>query len=170
MGTYARRWTDDDGVTRYTAAPNEISLVDLPCLPQAVFEMVKVDGSREWRRFAKDAGDIAQLAQILGQLEELKGTLILHANEDGAPAEAIAQLHVLIEQAHGILHALVAGEDAAASEAPAATPAKRAAAMFNKDITGDDLDRVQCLHDTAVDLGAACGAQKSAGRRTRQKA
>ncbi len=120
-GTYARRWTDDDGVTRYTAAPSEISLVDLPCLPQAVFEMVKADGSREWRRFAKDADDIAQLAQILGQLEELKGTLILHANEDGAPAEAIAQLRVLVEQAQGILQTLVAGEDAPASDTPAAT-------------------------------------------------
>ena len=25
-GTYTRRWTDDDGLTRYTAAPSEISL------------------------------------------------------------------------------------------------------------------------------------------------
>ncbi len=132
-GTYARRWTDDDGLTRYTAAPSEISLVDLPCLPQARFEMVKADGSREWRRFAKDAGEIAQLAQILGQLEELKGTLILHANEDGAPAEAIAQLHALVEQAQGILQTLVVGEDAPTSEAPPVTPAKRAVAEFDKD-------------------------------------
>jgi hypothetical protein len=33
-GAYERRWTDGEGFTRYTAAPNEISLVDLPCLPQ----------------------------------------------------------------------------------------------------------------------------------------
>ena len=31
-GRYARRWTDGDGATRYTAEPHEISLVDLPCL------------------------------------------------------------------------------------------------------------------------------------------
>jgi hypothetical protein len=61
--------------------------------------MVKADGSRVWRRFAKDEGEIAQLAQILGQLEELKGTLLLHANEDCAPAETIAQLHMLVQQA-----------------------------------------------------------------------
>jgi hypothetical protein len=37
-GNYERRWTDSEGKARYTAAPNEISLVDLPCLPQATFE------------------------------------------------------------------------------------------------------------------------------------
>jgi hypothetical protein len=37
-GAYERRWTDCDGKVRYTAAPTEISLVDLPCLPQATFE------------------------------------------------------------------------------------------------------------------------------------
>ena len=50
-GTYARRWTDADGALRYTADPHEISLVDLPCLAEARFEMVKADGSHEWRRF-----------------------------------------------------------------------------------------------------------------------
>lgn len=50
-GSYAERWTDASGATRYTADPHEISLVDLPCLAEARFEMVKVDGSHEWRRF-----------------------------------------------------------------------------------------------------------------------
>jgi hypothetical protein len=54
-GTYIRRWMDDDGLTRYTAAPSEISLVDLPCLAQARFEMIKQDGTQEWRGFAKAA-------------------------------------------------------------------------------------------------------------------
>ena len=48
---YAKRWTDAAGATRYTADPHEISLVDLPCLAEARFEMVKADGSHEWRRF-----------------------------------------------------------------------------------------------------------------------
>ena len=51
-GAYVRRWTDDSGLQRYTAQPLEVSLVDLPCLPQARFEMIKSDGSREWRSFA----------------------------------------------------------------------------------------------------------------------
>ena len=50
-GSYARRWTDADGAKRYTAEPHEISLVDLPCLSEARFEMIKADGSHEWRRF-----------------------------------------------------------------------------------------------------------------------
>ena len=51
-GLYAKRWTDAAGATRYTADPHEISLVDLPCLAEARFELVKGDGSHEWRRFA----------------------------------------------------------------------------------------------------------------------
>ena len=50
-GAYARRWTDELGAKRYTADPHEISLVDLPCLAEARFEMVKADGSHEWRHF-----------------------------------------------------------------------------------------------------------------------
>lgn len=51
-GRYLKRWTDGEGSTRYTADPAEISLVDLPCLAEAKFEMVKADGSVEVRRFA----------------------------------------------------------------------------------------------------------------------
>jgi hypothetical protein len=45
-GAYVRRWPDPQNpeLTRYTASPSEISLVDLPCLPQAAFEMIKADG------------------------------------------------------------------------------------------------------------------------------
>ena len=50
-GTYARRWTDERGAKRYTSDPHEISLVVLPCLAEARFEMVKADGSHEWRSF-----------------------------------------------------------------------------------------------------------------------
>ena len=51
-GSYAKRWTDDAGKKRYTASPSEVSLVDLPCLPTARFEMIKADGSHEDRSFA----------------------------------------------------------------------------------------------------------------------
>ena len=54
-GTYARRWTDEAGAKRYTADPHEISLVDLPCLAAARFEMIKADGSHEWRPFRDTA-------------------------------------------------------------------------------------------------------------------
>jgi hypothetical protein len=51
-GRYVKRWNDPEtGMTRYTADPNEISLVDVPCLPGATFEVVK-DGVVETRAFA----------------------------------------------------------------------------------------------------------------------
>ncbi|WP_395664569.1 hypothetical protein [Methylocella sp.] len=88
-GAYVARWTDDDGLTRYTAEPSEISLVDLPCLPQARFELVKTDGTRELRRFRADAkSDPAQ--DVVGRLEAAEAAL---ADDDGEPlsrAELIA--------------------------------------------------------------------------------
>jgi hypothetical protein len=64
-GTYVRRWTDDDGLDRYTVEPIEISLVDLPCLPEARFEMIKADGSREWREFGKRLDPIERLSALI---------------------------------------------------------------------------------------------------------
>ena len=54
-GRYVKRWSDpENGLTRYTAEPSEISLVDLPCLPDATFEVVK-NGVVEKRAFAAAA-------------------------------------------------------------------------------------------------------------------
>jgi hypothetical protein len=51
-GRYIQRWTDDESrLTRYTAEPTEISLVDVPCLPGATFQVVK-GGAVEERAFA----------------------------------------------------------------------------------------------------------------------
>jgi len=51
-GRYVKRWPDaDTGLTRYTAEPHEISLVDLPCVRDATFEVVK-NGVVEKRAFA----------------------------------------------------------------------------------------------------------------------
>lgn len=58
-GRYIARWDDPDtGLTRYTAEPIEISLVDVPCLPDATFELVR-NGVSEFRKFTPtDATDI----------------------------------------------------------------------------------------------------------------
>ena len=51
-GSYKRRWFDPmTGVTKYTGKPSEFSLVDAPCVPTAVFQMVKLDGTTEMRKF-----------------------------------------------------------------------------------------------------------------------
>jgi hypothetical protein len=54
-GRYVKRWADPDtGLTRYTAEPHEISLVDLPCVPDATFDVVK-GGVIKKRAFAPRA-------------------------------------------------------------------------------------------------------------------
>jgi hypothetical protein len=52
-GRYLKRWPDPDQpkLTRYTAEPLEVSLVDHPCLPEATFAVIKADGSTELRKF-----------------------------------------------------------------------------------------------------------------------
>jgi hypothetical protein len=59
-GKYVKRWPDPDNaaLTRYTAEPIEISLVDLPALPEATFEIVKAGGVVERHPFkAADPAD-----------------------------------------------------------------------------------------------------------------
>ena len=51
-GQYVRRWPDQDRrLTRYTANPGEISLVDRPCVPGATYQMVKHIGLAEAKMF-----------------------------------------------------------------------------------------------------------------------
>lgn len=49
-GSYGKRWNETiDGATikKYEAKPNEVSLVDNPCVPSATFSLVKADGHEE---------------------------------------------------------------------------------------------------------------------------
>lgn len=52
-GRYIKRWRDGN-LTRYTAEPSEISIVDLPCIPSASFTMVKADGAEVEVPFSTD--------------------------------------------------------------------------------------------------------------------
>ncbi len=71
-GRYLKRWPDPDEpkLTRYTAEPLEVSLVDHPCLPEATFAVIKADGSTELRKFKvggpRDADTIAQALDKIG--------------------------------------------------------------------------------------------------------
>jgi len=53
-GRYIKRWRDGT-LTRYTAEPSEISIVDLPCIPSASFTMVKADGAEVEVPFSTDS-------------------------------------------------------------------------------------------------------------------
>jgi hypothetical protein len=77
-GNYEKRWTDTiDGekVKKFTAKPNEVSLVDNPCVPSATFALAKADGSEvevefkvendddKWPAFSKAEADAAETEQ-----------------------------------------------------------------------------------------------------------
>ena len=58
-GRYGAKWPDEvmKGVTRYEAIPSEISLVDAPCILNAVFDVIKADGTHEMRKFVSSPAD-----------------------------------------------------------------------------------------------------------------
>jgi hypothetical protein len=176
-GAYARRWTDEDGLTRYTAEPSEISLVDLPCLPQARFEMIKLDGARELRRFRKGSDAAARLQFVIDELNDLQSAGALDADGDGDGSDG-PDLRGLIAQAAALLGGLSNEEnpDSDRDAEQAAQPLRMSARSHKSVRRGGaalskigarnsevDQGRLQKLHDTAVELGAACGgAQKFA--------
>lgn len=49
-GRYVKTWKEGD-INFYTADPHEVSLVDLPCLPESTFTAIKADGTEELRKF-----------------------------------------------------------------------------------------------------------------------
>jgi hypothetical protein len=175
-GSYVRRWRDADGLQRYTAQPLEISLVDLPCLPQARFEMIKADGSREWRGFRKDFDLVARLSAIIDMLDDLQTDAVLDSIKDADGSDFSMQLKTLLGRAVGILRELVDDETSSfASDDDTPMKAARVASRharvpalstsFSKigaRNSADDLSRIQNMHDTSVELGAACEAQKHA--------
>ena len=78
-GRYVKRWKDETGLTRYTADPQEISLVDLPCLPDATFEVVKADRV-ELRKF-KLAAEVAR--------ERMHTEIIAKVDAEAAPLDEL---------------------------------------------------------------------------------
>lgn len=82
-GSYGKKWEDPvmKGVIRYEAIPSEISIVDNPCNPGAMFTMVKADGAEVQKHF--DA-NIAE--QLIGQVWKcaVKG----HEHDKKAEAES----------------------------------------------------------------------------------
>lgn len=67
-GKYVKRWPDGGNV-RYTAKPNEVSIVDNQCAKGAKFTLIKADGTAEEHHFHLDLGTlnerIAELAKLV---------------------------------------------------------------------------------------------------------
>ena len=115
-GSYGKRWTDANGVKRYEAKPSEISLVDLPCLASATFEMVKADGA-ERHHFAPAVTvpdpDNAAVAAKAAELAKAAG------GEDFAPYLDAAR--------DELLKAVLPAPDAPEPEDKPAEPVEKAA-------------------------------------------
>ncbi|MCI0734662.1 MAG: hypothetical protein L0Y50_00035 [Beijerinckiaceae bacterium] len=175
-GAYERRWTDAEGHTRYTAAPNEISLVDLPCLPQATFEMIKTDGTTERCRFGNERDNIARLARLAEELDWLQD-----ARTHGGPADRInvaapGELHELVARLAELLRTALDDQGSkdvddsnskdpmAMFAAPLKTAPHRLPTVLKAGAQTNSADqsKVQRLHDTSVELGAVCEPKKNA--------
>jgi hypothetical protein len=70
-GRYLKRWKDSvTGLQKFTAEPTEVSLVDLPCLPDSTFQMVKADGMAQAVNFKSVIAQPTD-AEILARADEL---------------------------------------------------------------------------------------------------
>jgi len=131
-GSYAKRWKDGD-LTRYTAAPAEISLVDRPCIPTAkFFDVRKADGSLSKMEFANmtenaaevqvkgEASDVERLGELLNKnalsvadaIERLEKSLA-----DAEPAEELKKSLFDVAKLAEIVQAIKYMADKAAYEA-----------------------------------------------------
>jgi hypothetical protein len=101
-GAYVKRWADRENpdFIRYTARPSEISLVDLPCLPEATFELVKADGASEKRAFAdaiRKAQHVAPRLSSAGFGPFLREWLEGNVESEVIAAQTIADFFAAIE-------------------------------------------------------------------------
>ena len=86
-GRYVKRWPDaDSGLTRYTAEPHEISLVDLPCVPDATFDVVK-DGMVEKRAFAVRRAEAGSTRLIADESIAERSTISTPTSASSRPRE-----------------------------------------------------------------------------------
>jgi hypothetical protein len=77
-GKYGDKW--DDPVLkakRYEAIPNEYSLVDLPCNPDAQFTVIKADGAEELRKFETSLDNPEALAKWAEGLSDAERAAVL---------------------------------------------------------------------------------------------
>lgn len=186
-GKYAKRWRDGT-VTRYTAKPSEISLVDLPCIPTATFTMVKGNGLIEERKFKTLSGDelrkslyqVGRMSDLLDSLMSLGQSAAYEASveKDGSPIPG--RIRDWLKEGVSIFSAMateeaseaLAGLSAVVDEISTGQPDMQLAAP-TEDLAkigarhnAADKSHLQSIHDHCVAMGADCGgpANKAAGQ------
>lgn len=170
-GSYVKRWTDSDGRTRYTAEPKEISLVDLPCLPEACFEMIKADGTSELRRFAKEAHDAENLDDLLHDLDDLADPG--SANSDAFSAASLRDILLraiaaLREAARDMKNEPESEEDERPTSSMALSPTNKISSSKRDALTKSATER--CEKDEALRLNLHHGSAEPSDAYSGQKA
>lgn len=182
-GSYVKKWKDGE-LTRYTAKPHEISLVDSPCIPTARFSMVKADGTTEEKEFKAPAPvekkdelkkglyTVARLAMMLDEIEDLRASTQYETDWEGDMSPIPDELKAWCESGCAILRAMVAEETAELTgdkaEKVAAFKAAWEAKLAKKGArhSKEDFDHVQAIHDHAAALGADCGEESEKAVKT----
>ena len=94
-GGYVKKWKDGD-MTRYTAKPSEVSLVDNPCLGKAVFtQIIKMDGADEQvtlGELRKGMWDVADFAGLIRQIGWMAQDAAWEAEYEGDDSPVPASL------------------------------------------------------------------------------
>ena len=145
------KWSDatNPGVKRYTCAPVEFSVCDLPCNEEAVFTAVKAGGITEERKFktaaavekedkvakqtvAKSLYQIGDLADILGWVSYLQSDTKWEAESEGDNSPLPDKLKSWMAEGVDILVELAREEGSEAVTAMKAALAERAPNVVSK--------------------------------------
>jgi len=185
-GDYVKKWADGN-LTRYTANPNELSLVDRPCVPTAKFyQVIKADGTTEEHKLKIEKVESVDLKKYLGesvfdvrQASYLLSDMLRLIGDESGEAEKnpdqIADLKAAIDRMKSFIASEIAEPDpdlealaaSAASASQTAAPLEMAEGAgelqkAGKEISAKNAEHVQQIHDHSVGMGAECagGAEK----------
>ena len=134
-GAYGKRWPDpmNKGFIRYEAIPSEISLVDLPCIPGAVIEMVKADGSQVILS-TKGATMKNKIQSVLKkQLEDLTEEEL---------ANLVEELAAVLEESGEASGESESSEEEQSTESGSEESEEKAAEEHPKGLTADDVREI----------------------------
>lgn len=144
-GTYIKTWKDGQ-YTRYTADLAEVSIVDNPCVPGALFTAVKADGTQEMRKFVsvlkpakkkitaesltkslgytgkleKGLWSVGRLADMLAQLNSIRQDCEYEQSWEGDDSAVPADLKAAVKTLSQILVAMATEETAELTAEPGA--------------------------------------------------
>lgn len=147
-GHYDNRWPDpvSKGVTRYTPEIVEVSLVDNPCVPTALFQVIKADGSSEMRKFTS----VEEAAAAQAEADKTVETT----------AEKLTKALALVSEAVEGLEKKNKPEKTEA-EADTATPAEKLSKLAKTDVWD-----VQCALDAILNIQCLIDSEKWQGMYT----